>query len=312
MNHPDHHKLWKDGNFSAFIESGLRHQTYRGKKPSRTAVESWYTDADTFRDTKGDLWIHRANKQIWWTISQSGPMAEYEKIEPKPSLRPTVVSHKPCDRWRNDDRKGIALEGANLHLRDLFFFQRPRTLVELEGAHRDYAIALVNGDDLSAWRSQPDWLTPQWRKSKRTNGGGGRRPSAAFKRTIKHMVDAAYSAERDELEELVLRKTKNKKVDFPTREEFASHVEALYYKQKGRCGLTGLELQLKGEHTDEAMLCSLDRKRSDGHYEIDNLQVVCRFVNFWKRATEDTDFKRLIGVIRKSPADWEAAQVDTA
>jgi hypothetical protein len=301
MNHPDHHVLWKAGKFEEFIESGLRHRTYRGKTPDRNAVEGWYTDADTFRDTEGDLWIHRANRQIWWTISRPGKMDEYEKTEPKPSLRRTVVSHKPCDRWSNEDGNKRVLEGAHLHPRDLDFFQRPRTLFELKGIHRDYAIALVKGDDLSSWRSDPEWLTEQWYKSQRTKNGGGRR-SSAYNRTMKHMMDAAYSAEQDEFEELVLKKTKNKKVRFLTRAAFMRHVDFLYRKQKGRCALTGLELQLIGEHTDTAMLCSLDRKNSDGHYEIDNLQVVCRFANFWKRATEDTDFKRLVDVIRKSPA----------
>jgi hypothetical protein len=43
---------------------------------------------------------------------------------------------------------------------------------------------------------------------------------------------------------------------------------------------------------------SLDRINSDGHYERGNLQVVCQFVNFWKGATENEEFQRLLALLR--------------
>jgi len=46
------------------------------------------------------------------------------------------------------------------------------------------------------------------------------------------------------------------------------------------------------------MLASLDRIDSQGHYERGNLQLVCRFINFWKQASNDGDFRRLINVVR--------------
>jgi len=42
----------------------------------------------------------------------------------------------------------------------------------------------------------------------------------------------------------------------------------------------------------------LDRIDSSGHYELGNLQVVARFINFWKRDTEDFEFRRLLAVVR--------------
>lgn len=43
---------------------------------------------------------------------------------------------------------------------------------------------------------------------------------------------------------------------------------------------------------------SLDRIDSDGHYEAGNLQVVCRFINFWKGASDDEEFRRLLELVR--------------
>jgi hypothetical protein len=43
---------------------------------------------------------------------------------------------------------------------------------------------------------------------------------------------------------------------------------------------------------------SLDRIDSSGHYERRNLQVVCKFINQWKGATDNEEFKRLIALVR--------------
>jgi hypothetical protein len=68
--------------------------------------------------------------------------------------------------------------------------------------------------------------------------------------------------------------------------------------QEDKCAVTGLPLQFRGAHTDDNMLPSLDRIDSSGHYAHDNLQIVCRFINFWKQASDDEEFRRLIGLVR--------------
>ncbi|QFT96060.1 hypothetical protein FIU85_01970 [Roseovarius sp. THAF8] len=71
----------------------------------------------------------------------------------------------------------------------------------------------------------------------------------------------------------------------------------LLKKQEERCAITGLPFKYRG---DKNMLPSADRKDSNGHYEAANLQLVCRFVNFWKQATPDHVFRRLIAAVRES------------
>ncbi|NIY96570.1 MAG: hypothetical protein HWE39_12405 [Oceanospirillaceae bacterium] len=68
--------------------------------------------------------------------------------------------------------------------------------------------------------------------------------------------------------------------------------------QEDRCAITGLPFQFRGAQTDDNMLPSLDRIDSNGHYAKENLQLVCRFINFWKQASDDGEFRRLVGVVR--------------
>lgn len=75
-------------------------------------------------------------------------------------------------------------------------------------------------------------------------------------------------------------------------------IDDLISEQKGLCNISGLKLQFLGDCDDKHMLASLDRIDSNGHYEKQNLQVVCRFVNKWKSDGLDADFRRLIGIIR--------------
>jgi hypothetical protein len=71
-------------------------------------------------------------------------------------------------------------------------------------------------------------------------------------------------------------------------------------QQKSCCALTRLPLGFDGECEDQEMLASLDRIDSKGHYTVDNLQIVCRFINRWKCADNNDLALRLIGDLRKS------------
>lgn len=73
--------------------------------------------------------------------------------------------------------------------------------------------------------------------------------------------------------------------------------------QEDRCAITGLPFQFRGAQTDDNMLPSLDRIDSNGHYAKGNLQLVCRFINFWKQASDDGEFRRLVGIVRGDEMD---------
>ena len=84
--------------------------------------------------------------------------------------------------------------------------------------------------------------------------------------------------------------------DFTIRSDgVCSH---LLDKQAGRCAISGLSLQFDGSCDDLELLCSLDRVDSNGHYVLGNLQLVCPFVNRWKAAQTDSEFRRLLTLLR--------------
>lgn len=95
----------------------------------------------------------------------------------------------------------------------------------------------------------------------------------------------------------VERKVKNKELRM-TDYELDKLLRHLLKVQEERCAITGLSFQYRGSHDDQNMLPSLDRIDSDGHYEKGNLQLVCRFINFWKQASNDEEFRMLINLVR--------------
>ena len=70
-----------------------------------------------------------------------------------------------------------------------------------------------------------------------------------------------------------------------------AHLAELMETQQGSCKITGLPMHLDGqEDLDKDMLASADRIDSSRHYVIGNIQLVCRFVNFWKCAQKNGRF----------------------
>jgi hypothetical protein len=76
-----------------------------------------------------------------------------------------------------------------------------------------------------------------------------------------------------------------------------------------QCALTGIPFHLHGAHeADKNLLPSPDRIDSAGHYAPGNIQVVCQFVNYWKRATKNDEFLTLLALVRNSNIDLMDAQ----
>ena len=97
--------------------------------------------------------------------------------------------------------------------------------------------------------------------------------------------------------QVIERIVKNKDAYF-TEPELKEYLEELKASQDGLCAITGIPMQWDGEADDPQLLCSLDRIDSSGHYERGNLQLLCRFVNFWKNNSLDKEFRRLIDIVR--------------
>jgi hypothetical protein len=158
-----------------------------------------------------------------------------------------------------------------------------------------YALALIDGDDLSAWHSQAAW--------KAKEGKSGKSPITVYsaaKRAAYRMAKTAMDTTDHSNGQGVLRTIKNKEFRFASEAELQAYIEALLVSQENLCAITSIPLQFDGEYTDIEMLCSLDRIDSTGLYEKCNLQVVCRFINRWKSDGDDAEFRRLARLLQTS------------
>jgi hypothetical protein len=91
---------------------------------------------------------------------------------------------------------------------------------------------------------------------------------------------------------------KIKECGFKDRFDLEKYIDELLKNQDRLCALTGLPLVLDGEDCDTELRCSLDRIDSNRHYECGNLQIVCKFANRCKGASDNASFISLIEKIR--------------
>ena len=97
--------------------------------------------------------------------------------------------------------------------------------------------------------------------------------------------------------QIVERVLKNKELRM-TSAELEKLIATLLDLQDNRCALTGIAFQFHRPDADKNLLPSLDRIDSAGHYAVGNLQIVCRFINFWKGDSDNAEFQQLLMLVR--------------
>lgn len=295
MNEVAAQAFWEAGDREGYILSRMKGKTAAGITPTRPVASRWFNLMSIISQSSGDLWIHREKDQFWWTASRSDPPVFEPKVEPVGDKRNVIVCHKPCEPWSDKNRNGNRLDWNGLHPKAREFLFTEGTLQQLGDDNAEYAIALIDGADLSPWHSRAAWKAKaekaRTKRSVVTIFNAKQRAAARMAMTAR---DTAAGANGQQ----VLRTMKNKELKFASPQELERYLIDLLDLQEGLCAISGLRLQYDGDHDDAELLCSLDRIDSDGHYEPGNLQVVCRFVNRWKGSDNDEAFRRLIGVIR--------------
>lgn len=293
MNGAAVHDFWKAGDRDGYINFCLgKSKTAAGKTPTRQTASRWFNLMTTIVESDGDIWFHREKEQLWWTTSGS-EVAVFEQLkEPVGAQGDVIICHKSCAPWSNQNRLGNRLEWGGLHLKAQEFLFTEGTLQQLTPDNADYALALLQGDDLNPWHSRPEWRAKVERRRKNPGINLNARQKAIWR-----MAATAKGTVNFSNGQTVQRTVKNKDLLIPET-ELMPFLAALLADQDGRCAVTDLPLQYDGDEDDPEMLCSLDRIDSNGHYEKDNLQIVCRFVNRWKSDGKDSEFRRLIEVVR--------------
>lgn len=291
------HEHWLSNNREAYIELAIANlKTAKGLPPTRPVASRWFNLGSIIAQSEGDLWLHKQDDVLWWTVTTTDPV-RLER-EPDPSARPGdpqmgIFYRKPAQPWSNQTLRGNRLEWRALHPKTHDFFTTEATLQRLGDEYAGYAVALINGDDVSAWTEQKEWKD----KVAARNGNSGGKVFSRRERTIASMARRAIQTARAANGQQQLRRAKNKEVRFTSQREFEAYIDALWESQEGLCALSGLELQC--EPADDPEFCaSLDRIDSAGHYEAGNLQVVCRFINRWKSDDSASNFQRLLSVVQ--------------
>ncbi|ABA04051.1 hypothetical protein Nwi_0786 [Nitrobacter winogradskyi Nb-255] len=295
MNEVSAQAYWESGDREGYILSRMKGKTAAGITPTKPVASRWFNLMSIIAQSSGDIWIHREKDQFWWTTSRADPPMFEPKVEPVGDKRNVIVCHKPCNPWSDKNRNGNRLDWNGLHPKAREFLFTEGTLQQLGDDNAEYALALIEGADLSSWHSLPAWKAKA-EKAREKRGvvtifNAKQRAAARMAMTARDTVAGANGQQ-------VLRTLKNKELKFASPQELERYLIDLLDLQEGLCAITGLTLQYDGEHEDAEMLCSLDRIDSEGHYEAGNLQVVCRFANRWKGSSSDEGFRRLIGAVR--------------
>lgn len=293
------HDFWRNGDRAGYIDFCVENlKTLKGIAPTRAVAGRWFNLGTIITESAGDLWIHQDGKSLWWTITSDRPAIINLGPDPKPNPDgpPNVYFYrKPSQPWSNKNKLGQHLDWRGLHPKAPDFLVTEATLQELGERYAGYAIALIDGDDLSPWHNQAEWKA-------KTQTGSRKGPVtnySAKQRTFFDMANKAWSTANSSNGQQASRTIKNKNFEFIDRWELEKYIRDLFDAQEGLCAITGLPLQFS-DGDDPQMCCSLDRIDSDGHYVAGNLQIVCRFINFWKSASDDSEFRRLIGVVQQS------------
>ncbi|MBT9455071.1 MAG: hypothetical protein IV097_00475 [Burkholderiaceae bacterium] len=292
--------LFLAGDKAGYIRLSLAAKTTADGKPAtKQTASTWYGNGEAFEASQGEVWLHRDGNHLWWTTTTAElPVSELRSAEGLSSNAQRVyVIQKPTHRWSKHSIGGRPLQWRGLHPKAHDFLQKKQgTMAHLTESNARYALALIHDESLAGWHSLPVWQT-------KAQKAGYSEPVYIdlMGLTAQRMVRDALGTVEVSNGQIVERVAKNKESRFECEKAFMAYVRELLKQQKGRCKLSGLPLQMDKATTDDQMAASLDRIDSNGHYEMGNLQVVCRFINFWKGASDNATFIRLMGAVQSAP-----------
>lgn len=302
MNDVEAQPLWEQGKREEYIASRIKKdKSAAGLTPTKQVASRWYNLMTIISETSDDIWIHRDGDKLFWTVSRIEPPYFERKKEPVGRKRDVVVCHKPCEAWSDQSKKGSQLLWRSLHPKSRDFLSTEATLQKLSDDYARYAIALINGDNLSPWHDSDLWQKKNQQASKEyspvTNASNTKKIACRIS-IEQRMTATALKTTKQSNGQLEERKLKNKEFRFRNELELEAHIIALIEAQEGLCALTEMPLEMDEANGDKEFFCSLDRIDSDGHYEAGNLQIVCRFANRWKSDSDDNNFRSIINRIR--------------
>jgi len=298
-------QCWTNGDRDEWIEWATRNaRMTNGQLAIKPVASRWFNLLTIFHETLDDIWIHRDGDRLFWTRTVSGPTSVSHITDPTTvssktgrvdHSNPYLLLKRPTQRWRSTTEAGRPLLWQGLHPKSRDFLQTEATYQEVanDRGYRDYVLSLLNDQNLDAWHNRIEWKEKPGQKNLV-------RTFSALETTIFDAMLRIRSTVAKADGRIVERVSKIKNLTV-SEEEFRHFLRRLYDEQGGLCMLTGLRMLLNGEDGADDFRLSVDRIDSNGHYDPSNVQLVCRFANFWKSSGDDSRFKELIQIVRETP-----------
>lgn len=226
-----------------FVLNAMKNElTSKGVRPDKGVAARWYNVSKIFESTAGDVWLHRADDDIWWTIS----LPETHTVSFHASHAPEAkdgdqVFHttKPTLPWRRHDLAGRRLSWKAAHPKARDFLATEATMQAISRPeYETYARAMLLGNDLSTWHTKP-----AWEKALEDAGKGEASILNAVQMTAARMADTAANTAKNANGQTVLTVLKNKEMMFASTYALELHVLVLIERQKGLCAISSLPLQ---------------------------------------------------------------------
>jgi len=287
------YEFWARNDRNGWLAWATENERMVNGQPAIRAVASrWFNLLAIFHETQNGVWIHRDADYLFWTVSKAGPVSKITIEDPKRPTEPSILLKRPTEPWRNRSKDGRILGWRSLHPKAHHFLQTEATYQEIanDRRYKDYALSILEGPVLSELHSEADWKETLGTKEPVT-------VSSALETTI---YDAVWQVGKTVLRadgRMVERQTKIKDL-LVSDQQMREFLHTLYHEQDGLCALTGIRMLLAGQDGPIDLKLSIDRIDSNGHYEPKNVQLVCRFANFWKSDNDNGRFKELIELVK--------------
>ena len=166
------------------------------------------------------------------------------------------------------------------------------TMAKADLNNANYAKALIQGKDLSAWHNRQDWKDRLEKQPHDIVTHAGDWEKQKTNMSMNALAAVGQSGKKS----IHVKKTKD--FGLNSEKELKDYIDWLERIQGGVCQLTGLKYEYSKGKIDRMMTVSLDRIDSNAGYIPGNLQLVCHFANMWKGARDNDRFIDLIGTIR--------------